>query len=77
MDAALRPWLYDSFSADLLLGLHWFQQKVEQELEGAKQKASWSDYYRDDGSSLIINPGYHDRKSNLRLAQVIAVCFAL
>lgn len=77
MDGALRAWLEDSISAELLLGVHWFQEKVQREAKGLKShvKPSWSDLYREDGSSLIINPGYQSDQGNLRLAQIVAVCF--
>jgi hypothetical protein len=75
MDGALRAWLEESISADLLLGVHWFQEKVQQQTNGSRSrfKPSWSDLYREDGSSLVINPGYHSEESNLRLAQIVAV----
>jgi hypothetical protein len=75
MDAALRPWLKESISADLLLGVHWLQEKVNQQEKGAGRgfKASWADLYSDDGSSLIINPGYHREGDGLRLVQIINV----
>jgi hypothetical protein len=68
-------WLEDSTSADLLLGTHWLQERVQRKQDGIRQErdSSWASLYQDDGSSLeIISDVYSGRGSPPEL-QIIEV----
>jgi hypothetical protein len=57
VDSALTPWLEDSVTTDLLLGVNWLQERIHAKVDGVKQEPdkSWAGLYEDNGSCLLVH----------------------
>jgi hypothetical protein len=57
VDSALTPWLEDSVTTDLLLGVNWLQERIHAKVNGVKQEPekSWAGLYEDNGSCLLVH----------------------
>ncbi|KAF2279389.1 uncharacterized protein EI97DRAFT_464670 [Westerdykella ornata] len=71
MEKARKGWLEDSICGDLLLGVHWLQERIQSRIDGVKQEPdqTWSAVYQDDGSCLTIDPAPTSQERRVRIIE--------
>lgn len=74
MAPRLNAWLQHHLEGQLLLGHHWFQDKVGKKEPGIKTEPNrdWQGLYADNGSCLDITNHIHTSQNSV--VQVVQVC---